>query len=88
MKGAKIVIALRNDTRYDKLFTSLGMDHIIYPQEITLNAIIEKIQMVSIGTHLQLKSADLEILRIEVKKNSPVTGKTLKQLRKIYFKFS
>ena len=83
VEGANMVIALRNDTRYDKLFTSLGMDHIIYPQEITLNAIIEKIHMVSIGTHLQLKSADLEILRIEVKKNSPVNGKSLKQLRRL-----
>jgi len=83
VEGAGMVIALRNDTRYDKLFTSLGMDHIIYPQEITLNAIIEKIQMVSIGTHLQLKSANLEILRIQVKKNSPVTGKSLKKLTKL-----
>ncbi len=83
VEGAKTVIALRNDTRYDKLFISLGMDHIIYPQEITLNAIIEKIQMVSIGTHLKLKSVDIEILRIEIKKNSPVTGKPLKQLRRL-----
>ncbi|MFH1552264.1 MAG: Trk system potassium transporter TrkA [Candidatus Omnitrophota bacterium] len=79
-EGAGMVIALRDDNRYERLFTSLGVDHIVYPQEITLNAIIEKIQMVSIGTHLKLKTADIEIMRIRARKNSPVTGKSLRQL--------
>lgn len=84
VEGADMVIALRDDKRYDKLFTSLGMDHIIYPQEITLNAIIEKIEMVSIATHLQLKTADIEIMRIKVSKKSPVTGKKLGELDKLF----
>ncbi len=58
-EGAGMVITLRDDKRYDRLFSSLGMDHIIYPQDITLNAIIEKIQMVSIGAYLKLKTADI-----------------------------
>ncbi len=86
VEGADMVIALRDDKHYDKLFASLGMDHIIYPQEITLNAIIEKIHMVSIGTHLKLKSADIEIMRISIKKNSPVTGKSLRELDKVFKK--
>ncbi len=86
VEGAKMVIALREDKRYDRLFTTLGMDHIIYPQEITLNAIIEKSQLVSIRTHLQLKTADLEVLRIKVRKESPVAGKSLKALDKTFKK--
>ncbi|NQT33022.1 MAG: Trk system potassium transporter TrkA [Candidatus Omnitrophica bacterium] len=86
VEGAGMAIALRDDKRYDTLFTSLGMDHIIYPQEITLNAIIEKIQMGSLGTHLQLKTADIEVMRAKAGKDSPVTGKSLQQLDKFFKK--
>lgn len=79
-EGVGVVIALRDDIRYKRLFTSLGMDHIIYPQEITLNAIIEKIQMVSISAHLRLKTAGIEIIRVRIRKNSPVSGKSLQEL--------
>ena len=79
-EGVGVVIALRDDIRYKRLFTSLGMDHIIYPQEITLNAIIEKIQMVSISAHLRLKTAGIEIIRVRIRKDSPVSGKSLQEL--------
>jgi len=85
-EGAGMVITLRDDKRYDRLFSSLGMDHIIYPQENTLNAIIEKIQMVSIGAYLKLKTADIEIMRLKARKNSSVTGKSLHQLDKLFKK--
>lgn len=85
-EGAKRVIALRDDNRYEHLFTSLGVDRIIYPQDITLNAIIEKIQMISIRTHLKLKTADVEVIRVKVRKDSPVTGKSLQQLDKLFKK--
>ena len=79
-EGVGVVIALRDDIRYKRLFTSLGMDHIIYPQEITLNAIIEKIQIVSISAHLRLKTAGIEIIRVRIRKDSPVSGKSLQEL--------
>jgi trk system potassium uptake protein TrkA len=79
-EGVRVVIALRDDIRHKRLFTSLGMDHIIYPQEITLNAIIEKIQMVSISAHLRLKTAGIEIIRVRTRKDSPVSGKSLQEL--------
>jgi trk system potassium uptake protein TrkA len=79
-EGVRVVIALRDDIRHKRLFTSLGMDHIIYPQEITLNAIIEKIQIVSISAHLRLKTAGIEIIRVRTGKDSPVSGKSLQEL--------
>ncbi|MFC1570668.1 Trk system potassium transporter TrkA [Candidatus Omnitrophota bacterium] len=85
-EGAGMVIALRDDNRYERLFTSLGVDHIVYPQEITLNAIIEKIQMVSIRTHLRLKTADIEIMRIKARADSPVMGKSLRHLDNLFKK--
>lgn len=85
-EGVGVVIALRDDIRYKRLFTSLGMDHIIYPQEITLNAIIEKIQIVSISAHLRLKTAGIEIIRVRIRKDSPVSGKSLQELDKPFKK--
>lgn len=85
-EGAKMVIALREDKRYEGLFSVLGMDHIIYEQEITLDAIIEKIQMVSIGAHLKLKTSNLEILRLRIQDSNSVAGKSLKELEKVFKK--
>ena len=84
--GAKMVIALRTDDRYMGLFDSLGIDYVVNPQDITSNMIIEKIQMVTIGTYLKLKTADIEILRLKASKHSFVTGKSLRQLDKSFKK--
>jgi len=78
--GARTVIALRNDDRYKELFESLGIDHVVNPQDVTSNMIIEQIQMVPIGTYLKLKGADIEISRLKVNEKSPVAGKSLKEL--------
>jgi trk system potassium uptake protein TrkA len=78
--GADMVIALRSDDRYMGLFDSLGIDHVVNPQDITSKMIIEKIQMVPIGTYLKLKTADIEILRLKANKRSSVTGKSLRDL--------
>jgi Trk K+ transport system NAD-binding subunit len=51
-----------------------------------LNAIIERIQTVSIGTYLKLKSADVEVIRHKVGKNSLVAGKPLLELEKQFKK--
>jgi len=85
-EGTKRVLAVRNDERYSRLFSSLGIDHIINPQQITLNAIIEKIQRVPIGTYLKLKSVDIDVMRIKAKQNSRATGKTLRELDEFFNK--
>ena len=78
--GADMVIALRNDDRYIGLFDSLGIDHVVNPQEITANMIIENIQIAPIGTCLKLKTAAIEILRLKAGRRSFVTGKSLREL--------
>ncbi|MBD3425906.1 MAG: Trk system potassium transporter TrkA [Candidatus Omnitrophica bacterium] len=79
-EGAQMVIAIRDDDRYSGLFDSIGLDHVINTREITLNSIIERIQTVSIGTYLKLRSTDTEVIRLEVRKKSSLIGKPLKQL--------
>ncbi len=84
--GADMVIALRNDDRYMELFDSLGIDHVVNAQDITSNMIIDKIQMVPIGTYLKLKTTDIEILRLKVNRRSSVAGKSLRELDKSFKK--
>jgi len=86
-EGARMVIAIREDDRYSSLFDSIGLDHVINTREITLNAIIERIQTVSIGTYLKLKSTDTDVIRLKAGKHSSVAGKPLKELEK-YFRRS
>jgi len=85
-EGAKTTIAIRNSDRYSRLFRSLGISHIINPQQITLDAIIEKIQTVSLGTHLKLKSVNIEIIRLKAELGSPAINKPLKQLDNLFKK--
>ncbi|MFC1593958.1 Trk system potassium transporter TrkA [Candidatus Omnitrophota bacterium] len=84
--GVKMVIALRDNDRYMDLFRSLGIDHVVNPQDIAANMIIEKIQMAPIGTYLKMKTADVEILRLKASRNSRVVGKSLRQLDKNFKK--
>ncbi|MGB2630244.1 MAG: Trk system potassium transporter TrkA [Candidatus Omnitrophota bacterium] len=85
-EGAKMVIAIREDDRYSGLFDSIGLDHVINTREITLNDIIERIQTVSIGTYLKLKSTDTEVIRLRVGAHSSAAGKSLKDLEKQFKK--
>lgn len=79
-EGAKRVIAVRNNQRHSELFYSLGIDRIINTQQITLDAIIEKIQIISLGTHLKLQSADVEVVHFKASPQSNVIGKSLRNL--------
>ena len=85
--GTDTVIALRNDEKYIELFNTLGIDHIVNPQDITSNMIIEKIQMVPIGSYLRLKTADIEIQRLKVAQFCKINGKALNQLDKFLTRY-
>lgn len=82
-EGAKNVTAIRDTYKHDELFYSLGIDHIINIQDITLNSIIEKVQIVSLGSNLKLRTANLDIIRVKANKNSYITQDMLKNLNKL-----
>jgi len=79
-EGAKKVIAVRNNERYSDFFESMGIDYLITPQQITINAIIEMIQIVHLGTYLKLKTTDMEVMRLKAQERSLAVGKTLREL--------
>lgn len=82
-EGAKNVTAIRNTYKHDELFYSLGIDHIINIQDLTLKSIIEKVQIVSLGSNLKVRTANLDIIRIKANKNSYITQDKLKNLNKL-----
>ncbi|MDG5814450.1 Trk system potassium transporter TrkA [Chitinispirillales bacterium ANBcel5] len=84
-EGAKEVIAIRTDDRHFDLFHSLGVDHVISPRRVTLQKIIESIQIAPIDPLLSLRKVDLAVVRAVASKKSFVLGKTLINLDK-YFK--
>jgi len=80
-EGARRVIAVRDDQRHVNLFLSLGVDHIINPQNISTQRIIEDIKAVPIENHLKLKNGNIEVMRFRAEKNSRIIKKPLRDLQ-------
>ena len=78
------MITVRNDQRHIDLFLSLGVDHIINPQNISTQKIIEDIKDVPIENHLKLKNGTIEVMRFRAGRNSRVIKKPLKDLQGLF----
>ncbi len=85
-EGAREVIALRTDDRHFDLFHSLGVDHVISPRRITLQKILESIQIAPMDSLLKLKKVDLDVVRVTASKHSAAVGKPLASLDKVFKK--
>ena len=85
-EGTRRVIALRDDNRHFDRFLALGIDHVISPRLVTMQRIIESIQIASIDSLLRLKNAGLSIVRAIVSKRNSVVGKPLSKLYNIFKK--
>jgi trk system potassium uptake protein TrkA len=83
-EGARKVIAVRNEPRHIDLFLSLGVDHIINPQIISTQKIIEDIKDLPIENHLKLKYGGIEVMRFMAGKNSRIIKKPLKDLQGLF----
>lgn len=80
-EGARRVIAVRDEQRHVNLFLSLGVDHIINPQNVSTQRIIEDIKAVPIENHLKLKNGNIEVMRFRAEKNSRIIKKPLRDLQ-------
>ncbi len=83
-EGARKVIAVRNDQRYVDLFLSLGVDHIINPQNISIQKIIEDIKAVPIENHLKLKNGGIEVMGFRAGRNRRIIKKHLRDLQGLF----
>jgi len=80
-EGTREVIAVVSDIRYDKLFSSIGIDHIIHPRLTIAREILEAINRGQIGRIAKIRNVNIEAIRITAEENSPITGKPLMHVR-------
>lgn len=81
-EGAKEVIAISNEPRYNKLFNSIGIDHVIVPRLTTAREIMEVVRRGQIGAAIRIRDVDIEIIRIIAVESSRVVGRPLQNVWK------
>jgi len=80
-EGAREAIAISTDIRHDKLFKSIGIDHVIVPRLIIAREILEAINRGQIGRLARIRDLDIEAIRVTAAENSPITGRPLQHVR-------
>ncbi len=79
-EGAHEVIATTTDTSHNKLYSSIGIDHVINPRLTTAREILEIISRGHIGAVVKLSNVDIEAVRLTVDKDSEIAGMKVRNL--------
>lgn len=79
-EGAHEVIATTTESRHDKLFNSIGIDHVINPRLTTAREILETISRGHIGAVVKLSDVDIEAVRFIVDPESTIAGAKVKKI--------
>lgn len=79
-EGAHEVIATTMESRHDKLFHSIGIDHVINPRLTTAREILEIISRGHIGAVVKLSDVDIEAVRFIVDPESSIAGAKVKKV--------
>ncbi|MFH2050721.1 MAG: Trk system potassium transporter TrkA [bacterium] len=79
-EGAHEVIAISTESRHDKLFHSIGIDHVINPRLITAREILEIISRGQIGAVVKLTDVDIEAARFTVEPGSFMDNCVVKKI--------
>ncbi len=80
-EGAREVIAIASELKHDRLFSSIGIDHVIHPRLAIAREILEAINRGQIGRVVRIRDLDVEAMRITAEKDSPISGKPLQHVR-------
>jgi len=79
-EGAHEVIATSGETRHDRLFKSIGIDHVINPRLTAAREILEIISRGHISAVVQLSNVDIEAVRFTVEPESEIADMKIKRL--------
>lgn len=79
-EGAHEVITTSTETSHDKLFQSIGIDHVINPRIVTARAILEQIYRGHLGAAVKLSDVDIEAVRFNVETGSTIAGTKVKEI--------
>ncbi len=80
VEGAREIIVTSTESRHDKLFQSIGIDHVINPRLTTAREILETISRGHIGAVVKLSEADIEAVRLTVDRGSSAAGSQVKKI--------
>ena len=78
--GCKKTVALINTSSFSPLFSSLGIDTIINPKEITISSILRYIRSLKVRKAFSLCDSQAEIIETDAFDASFCIGKTVKEL--------
>lgn len=79
-EGAHEVIATTTDTSHNKLYSSIGIDHVINPRLTTAREILEIISRGHIGAVVKLSDVDIEVVRLTVDHESVIAGMKVRNM--------
>jgi len=79
-EGAHEVVAITTESHHDKLFRSIGIDHVLNPRLTTAREILEIISRGHIGAVVKLSDVEIEAVRFNVEPHSYVAGRQIKQM--------
>jgi trk system potassium uptake protein TrkA len=82
VEGAREVVATATDARHDKLFRSIGIDHIINPRLTAARAILDIISRGHIGAAVPFSGIDIEAVKYTVEPESEIVGLRVKRVAK------
>ncbi|HKK20816.1 MAG TPA: Trk system potassium transporter TrkA [candidate division Zixibacteria bacterium] len=79
-EGAHEVIATTTDMSHNRLYKSIGVDHVINPRLTTAREILEMISRGHIGAVVRLSDVDIEAVRMVVQPDSEVAGMKVRKI--------
>jgi len=79
-EGAHEVIVTSTDTRHERLFRSIGLDHVVNPLLSVAREILDTVSPGQIGAVVKLSDVDIDALRFGVEADSEIAGQPIKQI--------
>ena len=79
--GCKKAISLINNTSYAPLISSIGIDVVVNPREVTISTILRYIRKGNIKEVYSLYNSTAEVLETQIKENSLINGKKICQIQ-------
>ncbi len=83
--GAKVTIARINNYEYllpenKEFFKQLGVDQLIYPEQLAAKEIMTSLQRVGIRQQIEFSDGKLILYAIKIRDNAPIVNKTLAEV--------
>lgn len=87
--GAKVTIARINNYEYllpenKEFFQQLGVDQLIYPEELAAKEIMTSLKKVGIRQQIDFSDGQLILYAIKIRENAPIVNKTLAEVSDIH----